>query len=336
MTTLKFNVRMSREDVDAQTAKRCKGLQKRKRQMSSMAYIERDIALLRENMRWGTARNLRRALSSFASFLGGRDVPVGSWDSVLMEEYASWLRGRRVARNTVSFYMRELRAVYNKAVREGLASQAYPFRNVYTGIDRTRNRAVDEDVLVRMACMDLSASAALELARDMFLFSYGARGMAFVDMAYLLKSDVREGTIFYTRRKTGQKMSVRVEPFLMRIMLKYRQQTEGGPYVFPVLKSMEEKDGYRLYQTALGYYNRKLKRISRMLGLDVPLSSYVARHTWATVARDRDVPLQIISSGMGHTSERTTRIYLASLDVSVIDRVNSGIVAPLNDVFPML
>lgn len=299
--------------------------------VSSLQYIEREIASLENERRYGTARNRRRALSSFSAFAGGRDIPFAWWSSRLMTEYSSWLRRRNVARNTVSFYMRILRSVYNKAVKEGLVSQAYPFSDVYTGVDRTRKRAVDEDVLLRLTRLDLGGSRALELARDMFLFSYGARGMSFVDMVFLRHSDICGDIMFYVRRKTGQRLCVRIEPCVRHIIGKYR--SDVSPYVFPVIKSSYEDEAYRQYQTALGYYNRKLKRLGRMLGLETPLSSYVARHTWATAARDRNIPIAVISSGMGHTSEKTTRIYLASLDNSIIDTANSRLLAPLNEIF---
>ena len=108
-------------------------------------------------------------------------------------------------------------------------------------------------------------------------------------------------------------------------------RTTGSPYAFPILRAEEAEKSYARYQVALGYYNRQLKRLSAMLYLDTPLTSYTARHSWATAARNRNVPISVISAGMGHTSERTTQIYLAALEGSVVDRVNRGIVARLNE-----
>ena len=125
-------------------------------------------------------------------------------------------------------------------------------------------------------------------------------------------------------------MCIRIEPCLRRIIDRYSAITKGSPYVFPVIKSTDIAEAYRQYQTALRYYNRKLKRISRLLELDTPLSSYVSRHTWATTARNHNTPLSVISSGMGHTSEQTTRIYLAAINDSVIDQFNHNILDPLN------
>lgn len=294
------------------------------------SYVEEDIASLTCNMKLGTANNRRKALSSFLSFLGHKDIPLTEWSGSLFSEYAAWLSRRKVAPNTVSFYMRTLRSVYNKAVREGLVEQNHPFRNVYTGIDKTRKRAVSENIVLRMMQLDLSRSRPLELTRDLFVFSYCTRGMAFVDIAMLRHMDIRGDCILYARKKTGQIMRVRIEPCTKSILDKYSRLHPDSPYVFPLIKSEDNKDIYRQYQTALGYYNRKLKRLGRMLGLDTPLTSYTARHTWATSARDHNTPIAVISSGMGHTSERTTQIYLAGISDSIIDRFNHHILDPLN------
>lgn len=297
--------------------------------VNSLKYIEEDIQELVSRGKYGTARNRRRSLTSFAKYLQGKEIPLSEWTCGLLHGYAEWLYGKSLTRNTVSFYMRNLRSVYNKAVKDGLVPQGNPFNNVYTGTDRTSKRAVDESVMLRLKMLDLSCAPALDLARDMFLFSYCTRGMAFIDMVFLRREDIRGGSIVYRRRKTGQKLRIRIETCIGDILKKYGRKRQDSPYVFPVIRSQDVRTAYSEYQTALGYYNRKLKRLSRLLNLDTPLSSHVARHSWATAARNRNTPIAVISSGMGHTSERTTRIYLAALDESLIDSANRSILAPL-------
>jgi len=206
--------------------------------------------------------------------------------------------------------VRVLRSVYNRAVGERLVAQTHPFGNVYTGIDRTRKRAVDERIIGRLSRLDLRGSAPLALARDLFVFSYCARGMAFVDMAFLRRQDIRDGVVHYVRHKTGQPLSVRLEPCMQAIVARYAGRAPGSPYVFPVLKSGEFGSAYRQYQVALNYYNRQLKRLAALVGLETGLSSYTSRHSWATAARNHEVPLPVISAGLGHTSEHTMRIDL--------------------------
>ena len=119
---------------------------------------------------------------------------------------------------------------------------------------------------------------------------------------------------------------------MQEIIDRYSSQAEQTPYLLPILTSEDPVRSFSQYQTALGYYNRQLKQLSQMLRLDISLSSYCARHSWATAARNHNIPLSVISAGMGHTSERTTQIYLASLENSVIDRANQNIIAFLKPV----
>lgn len=300
-----------------------------RRRICVLEYMERSASELDSCGKFGTARNYRRTISSFAAFLG-RDIPLCRLNERVVAEYDEWLRRRNLVRNTVSFYMRVLRSVYNKAVERRIVKQTFPFRNVYTGVDRTRKRAVDERVILRLQRLDVGSESSLALTRDLFVFSYCMRGMAFVDMAFLRKSDIHGGTIEYFRRKTGQNLVIRIEPCIERIIGRYEHVVSDSPYVFPLIGSSDPATAFREYQIALGVYNRRLKELSRLAGIDAPLTSYVARHTWATVARNRNIPLSVISAGMGHTSEKTTQIYLASLENSIIDRANRRILEALN------
>ena len=293
------------------------------------AFMREQIAQLTADNRLGTARNYTRTLRSFSGFLGGGELPFAAFTERLVEEYNAYLLRRGVVRNTV-FYMRILRSVYNKAVRRRLAEPASPFGGVYTGVDRTRKRAIDERLIARLKSLDLPVSGALPLARDLFVFSYCMRGMAFVDMAFLRKKDMRDGAIHYVRRKTGQRMTVHLEPCMREIIGRYAPRTRDTPYLFPVLTAEDPARAYAQYQVALNYYNRLLKKLASLLGLDSGLSSYTSRHSWATAARNHNVPLPVISAGMGHTSERTTQIYLSALETSVIDSANRKILASLN------
>ena len=151
--------------------------------------------------------------------------------------------------------------------------------------------------------------------------------MSFVDLAFLRRADVRDGCIYYTRRKTGQSLAVRVEPLAARLMARYSQK--ASPYVFPILRSSDPMEAYRQYCVALNYYNRRLHRLSELLQLSKPLTFHTARHGWATAARKAGAPVAEISEALGHTSERTTRIYLASFEASAIDRLNRSILASL-------
>lgn len=290
-------------------------------------YMRAQIEQLRAANRLGTAKNYEKTMCSFGEFLGDVRLPLSALTEQVITDYNSFLIRRGLVRNSVSFYMRVLRAVYNKAVRQKLVEQQYPFIEVYTGIDRTRKRAVSESIIARLHRLELEAGTSLALCRDMFIFSYCTRGMAFVDIAYLRKSNLQNGMICYARRKTGQLLSVRIEPSIQRIIDRYISL--NSPYIFPILTSLDAAEAYEQYRVALNTHNRLLGRLSEMLGRDCKLTSYTSRHSWATAARNHNVPISVISQGMGHTSEQTTQIYLTMLENSVIDDANKGIIGEL-------
>ena len=290
-------------------------------------YMRTQVEQLRATNRLGTAKNYEKTMCSFGEFLGDVRLPLSALTEQVVTDYNSFLIQRGLVRNSVSFYMRVLRAIYNKAVRQKLIEQQHPFTEVYTGIDRTRKRAVSESIIAQLHRLKLEAGTPLALCRDMFIFSYCTRGMAFVDIAYLKKENIQNGVICYARRKTGQLLSVRIEPSIQRIIDRYANS--DSPYVFPILNSLDANEAYEQYQVALNTHNRLLGRLSEMLGCGCKLTSYTSRHSWATAARNHNVPISVISQGMGHTSEQTTQIYLTMLENSVIDDANKGIIGDL-------
>lgn len=290
-------------------------------------YICTQISLLRTANRLGTAKNYEKTMISLGKFLGDTELTLSALTEQVITGYNAFLIKRGLVRNSVSFYMRTLRAIYNKAVRQKLIEQQHPFTEVYTGIDQTRKRAVSEEIVARLHRLQLPAGSPLAISRDMFIFSYCTRGMAFVDIAYLKKSDLHNGAISYIRRKTGQLLSVRIEPCIRQIIDRYANS--DSPYVFPILTSLDAAEAYEQYRIALNNHNRLLGRLSKLLDCECKLSSYTSRHSWATAARNHDIPISVISQGMGHSSEQTTRIYLTMLENSVIDDANKRIISNL-------
>ena len=280
-------------------------------------FFTQQIQKLKNDNRRGTARNYSKTLKSLKAFMKNTDSTFNIVTEQFVESYNTFLIQRGVVRNTISFYMRIFRSVYNKAVTQKIIEQTFPFKNVYTGVDRTRKRAVTETVISQLLSIDLKKSKALQFARDLFIFSFYARGMAFVDIVYLKKSNIQNGYITYVRHKTGQELTIRIETRLQNIINQYEKK--DSPYLFPILNTEDENKAYSQYEIALNYYNRQLKRLSKLLEPNINLSSYTPRHTWATTARNKNVPLSIISAGMGHSSEKTTLIYLTKIDNSIID-----------------
>ncbi len=273
-----------------------------------------------------TAETYTTALNSFMRFRGERDLLFEELDSNIMLEYENYLKTAGICQNSSSFYMRNLRAVYNRAVERELTIQHTPFKHVYTGVDKTVKRAVPLKVIRQIRDLDLKENPAMDFARDIFMFSFYTRGMSFVDIAHLKKENLRNGILSYRRQKTGQQLFIKWERPMQSIVAKYRNI--ASPYLLPIIRDFES-DTLRQYRSAAHLINAKLKKVGLQLGLSIPLTSYVARHSWASIAKSKNIPIATISEAMGHDSENTTRIYLASLDTSIVDRANNLILKSL-------
>ncbi len=285
-------------------------------------YIRQQIVRLKRLGKIRTSETYTAALKSFSSFMKGRDILFGELNSDLLMEYEAYLKNRGNSPNTISFYMRILKAVYNRAVENGLTGQRNLFKSVYTGVEKTLKRAIHLNDIRRIKRLDLSLKPHLDFARDMFLFCFYTRGMSFVDMAYLKKGDIANGILTYRRKKTGQQLFIRWEKCMQEIIDKYPvNETE---FLLPVITE-RNKEYRKQYTNALHRVNTLLKKIGEMLDLPIPLTMYVARHSWASIAKNHNVPVSVISEGMGHDSENTTQIYLASLDTAVVDKANKKI-----------
>lgn len=254
------------------------------------------------------------------------DLCFNEITSELIREYEAWLGEQGLVPNTTSFYMRNLRAIYNRAVEQGLTADRSPFRHVYTGIGKTVRRAVTAQVIRRIKALDLSPDHALQLSRDLFMFSFYTRGMPFVDMANLKKTDLSNGVLAYRRKKTGQRLYIKWEKPMQDIVDRY--QDARSPYLLPIIMTPGNGER-RQYLNAIHLTNRHLRIIGDMAGSPIPLTTYVARHCWASIAKSRNIPISTISEAMGHDSESTTRIYLASLDTSVVDDANSKVIGSI-------
>ena len=273
-----------------------------------------------------TAERYTTVINSFGRFLGENDVLLDEVNSNLIVRYENFLKSSGVCPNTSSFYMRGLRAIYNRAVEKEMTVQRYPFKHVYTGIDRTTKRAVPLKIIRQIRELDLTLYPMSDFARDIFMFSFYTRGMSFIDMAYLKKKDLHNSILSYRRQKTGQKLFIKWEKPMQEIIDKY--DTGNTPYLLPIIKDMT-LDERRRYKNAAHLVNDKLRKLGEKLELAIPLTTYVARHGWASIAKSKNIPLSIISEAMGHDSEKTTRIYLASLDTSAVDKANSQILKAL-------
>lgn len=289
-------------------------------------YMESLIIRFKQNNKTRTAETYTAALNSFKKFRKDEDLMLDCLTSEIMEAYEAWHKSKGNTPNTISFYTRILRAVYNRAVEEEITENKNPFKRVYTGVDKTVKRAISLEAVRKMKHLDLSLTERLDFARDMFLMSFYLRGISFIDLAFLKKTDLKNGVLSYRRCKTSQLLNIEWTSEMQMLLDKYPENPTE--YLMPIITNPDANP--RSTYRNVGYnINHNLKTIAQMIGINIPLTMYVARHSWASAAKAKGIPLSVISEGLGHDSETTTQIYLASLETSVVDKANSLILKSL-------
>lgn len=278
--------------------------------------------------RLGTAKTYRDALMSFSRFRNGEDLTIDALDAETMNLYEAWLKGRGVKRNSSSCYLRTLRTLYRKAVETALTTDKHIFRHVFTGFAKTAKRAIPLGSLRAIRQLQLSEGSAIAFARDLFMLIVYLQGISFVDLAYLKKDDIRNGQLHYSRKKTGQELTVGWESVMQDIVDNYIHLTKGSPYLLPIITKTDgtERRQYERMEHKVNYY---LKKIGTMVGLQASLTTYTGRHTWASILRDMGTSLSVISKGLGHESLKTTQIYLSSIDMEGVVKANRKMIGKI-------
>lgn len=312
---------------------------------SLSSFVERLSNELIERGQERTARAYYTVARGVIRFNRSEDFRLEQISAGWIRKFECYMIDNGKSLNTISFYMRNLRAIYNKAVKEHLiiARTENPFATVHTGIYNTRKRALTKEEMNAFFELELIFSKKvknkkmeeyirslkinkkiLHLYHKIFMFSFHARGMSFVDVAYLKKANIKGDTIHYCRRKTGRYLRVKItEP--MKVILDYfLRRNLDSPYVFPLINPKLGNER-RQYENSLRTQNRMLKILGEMAGIDKKISTHVARHSWATIARRENVFISHISEALGHKDEKTTMIYLDSFSFSVIDRISDQI-----------
>lgn len=272
------------------------------------------------------AETYQSALNSFCLYINKVEILMEDIDSKMIEGYESYLKQKKLTLNTISFYMRILRAIYNRAVKSGTIADKKPFSHVFTTMTKTAKRAIPIQTIQKIAQAHITNKNEA-LARDLFLFSFYTRGMSFVDIAYLKKTDLNNTYLIYKRKKTGQELKIAWRKEMQELV--DRNSSKDGVHLFGILDENSEKSLRFQYHYTQCIINTALKRLGKQLNLETNLTMYVARHSWATIARQKNIPLSVICDGMGHNSEKTTQIYLQSVDAETIDRCNDKLIAAI-------
>lgn len=301
-------------------------------------YIPEVIGMLKREGKFPAMHVYACTLRSYEKFCAEERHPKNTTTSLSMQEiftperlkeYEDWLAGQQSSPNTISTYMRTLQAVYNRWMSPGIEGyNPVLFKDVYTKVESRTKRALTAEQMEQLRNTDFSVlTLRQQQVLTYFLLMFMLRGMPFIDLAHLRKSDLRNRRITYRRHKTGKLMVVDVPPDAMRLLQKYRDKTDSE-YLFPLLHGglfMEEH--HHRYQETLRHFNRKLARLMKQLLPGVSVSSYTARHTWATLAYHSGVPVGLISQSLGHSSIRVTMTYLKPFDAEVIDRINRQVIS---------
>lgn len=294
----------------------------RTRKVSFFNYMLDRIEFFRSIGKIPRTEKYKAAFNKLWDFMEGKDLAFEDMTTDRMIQFSAWCERQGNCPNTISYYNRILRAIYNMAVEDEITEDRKPFRKSFCGNEKTVKRAIPTSKVKQICHLDLSGKPKLEYARDIFMLSFYLRGMSFVDMATLKKTDVQKGVVVYRRSKTGQKLYIKIEKPMKELFEKYWNDT--SVYLLDIIRR-EGKERADI-KAATFRVNKALHEIGRIVGVD-NLTTYVARHSWASACRASNIPISVISEGMGHDSEETTRIYLAQLDTSVVDKANRKIIS---------
>ncbi|OJV55757.1 MAG: transposase [Bacteroidetes bacterium 43-16] len=281
---------------------------------------------LKKAKRIGTAESTRGVLNVLRTFTKGKDLKFQDITYRFLTSFETDHYSKGNTPNGLAVYMRTIRSMYNKAIKAGFAEKdKYPFEQYKIKTVPTEKRALEWDILKRIILLDLEQGHRLFHARNYFVASYMMYGMNYTDMAYLEKEHITDGRIKYRRRKTSKLYDIKITPALNKILSYYIALDPSSPFVFPIIK----RDTAIAIDKDIKYsrkrYNNKLKEIATGCEIEQNLTSYVSRHSFATQAMLQDVPINAISSMLGHSSLKTTQIYLKSLPNNILDNYNERI-----------
>lgn len=284
-------------------------------------FMDEQIEIKNKMKKTGTAKAYKSTLNSLKKFEKADFLPYDRIDSSYVEKYIQYLIMEDDCPNTIGFYIRNFRAVYNRCMKEHGDGGKNPFDGVRTKIEKTNKRALPKAVIAEIDQLDLSSEPLKEHARDLFSFSFNAMGMSFVDILKLTKKNLMDDdTIIYYRTKTNQLIKVPLNDRAKELINRYH--TTDSDYLFSFMDTGDDIPFYVTYRAELGRVNRQLKKIGKTIGLKHPLTTYVARHSWAQAANQAGAPVTLISTGLGHSSLKTTQIYLDDFNLDTIKQMN--------------
>lgn len=285
-------------------------------------YFEKHLQDLEDEGRFSTRQSKQGALTRFKEFRKGHDLYFEELNPAMIDEFIKFCLKKGITINSIITLISSLRSVYNKAVfDEVIEIDTAPFRKVKLRPTKTVKRAISKDYIkmIRDYCPKREDNT--ELARDIFMFCYYTRGTSIKDVLYMKVQQVMQDRIYYYRAKTNVLYNIKLTNEALKIIKKYSDLQNPESYIFPGVIGMG-REAYKSYHLAYERINRGLKKIAKQLNIKINLTTYVSRHSWATIAKKSNVPTAVISEGLGHSTERMTHIYLESFENTVLDDAN--------------
>jgi integrase/recombinase XerD len=297
-------------------------------------YTEEIMKDLKEAKKIGNSAVYQTTLNVVKEFVGNKDFPIASIDEQWLKDFENYKLSKDVSVNGISNYLRTIRAIYNDAIKNKFVDRAsYPFGRDGFKIKNspTKKRAISADNMRIIRNLELDFQTPIWHARNYFMFSFFARGMSWVDMAHLKVSDIADGRIHYIRKKTMRKSSkefnIKINAPIQEILNYYSPNKTKEDYVFPIIRRSEFiEDSRKDIKNGIKSFNKYLKRIADLTGIESNLTSYVSRHSWGTIAKKKGIDINVISGGYGHSDPSVTRTYLDDIEDEEIDNANDIII----------
>ncbi len=292
----------------------------------ALAFCQEVMDEMNQAGKVGNARVYKTMRNSLQSFLKGRDVPFHQITFKWLKKYEAWYLSRGNSANGLSVNLRTLRALFNRAIKQQLVSREfYPFDQYSIKTEKTRKRAIGMEEITKLKAFEPKTSRQ-ERAKDYFFMSFYLMGASFIDLAFLKLSDIKNGRVEYRRKKTGQLHSIKITEPLWAILEKYVKGKQREDFILNILTETETRRQYTQARDEIRRYNRTLKEIAELCGIEANLTSYVARHSFASIANSKNVPLTVISQALGHDNPRTTEIYLSAFNDETMDEYHKLII----------
>ncbi len=297
--------------------------------ISFYAYTEGIIHDLKKAGKIGNALAYQSCLNAIKKFQNEVDLDFNQINYKFLKRYETYFLAKGNSLNGLSFVLRTLRAIYNRAIKEGYANRdTYPFKHYKIKKESTRKRAIRIEDIHAVRDKSITKGSDLWHARNFYLASFYLMGISFFDLAKLKITNIVGDRIEFRRQKTGKLHSIKISPRLQEILDHYLKDKDESDYIFPIIQRTEDAElEYKDIRNQTKLYNKNLKDIANLCDLEINLTGYTSRHSWATIAKRKGVPTAIISEGLGHTSEQTTQIYLDSFDKEVMDEYNESIIS---------